>query len=129
VSAKHHLPAVKSFKDWNTYDAILGMKVYMSANMEDLQYQFLQDTDQIFNSENQMKARVLALEMHNLSQNFVMQMSSWMESSYQELVTTSEASEEEAWDVVGACIKMIFEVICVPQAQVANATMGPSPKN
>jgi hypothetical protein len=129
VSAKHLLPAVKSFKDWNTYDGVSGTKGCMAAGMEDLKYQFRQDINQSFQSDGQMPARTLALEMHDLAQNFVMEMSSWMDSFYQELVTTSEASEDEAWDVVGACIKKMFEVIRVPRAQAANATMDPCPKN
>jgi hypothetical protein len=49
-----------------------------------------------------------------------------MDSFYQELVTTSEATEEEAWEVLGACIKKMFEVIRVPRAQASNATMESS---
>ncbi len=49
-----------------------------------------------------------------------------MDSFYQELVTTTEATEEEAWEVVGACIKKMFEVIRVPRAQASNATMDSS---
>lgn len=63
------------------------------------------------------------MEMHELSQNFVLEMSSWMDAFYQELVTTSEASEDEAWDVVGACIRKVFEILRVPRAQASIATM------
>ncbi len=49
-----------------------------------------------------------------------------MDSFYQELVSTSEATEDEAWEVVGACIKKMFEVIRVPRAQASNATMDAS---
>jgi hypothetical protein len=52
-----------------------------------------------------------------------------MDSFFQELVTTSEATEEEAWEVVSACIKKMFEVIRVPRAQAVNATMDPNPKS
>jgi hypothetical protein len=71
----------------------------------------------------------MASEMHELSQNFVIEMSSWMDSFYQELVSTSEATEEEAWDVVSACIRKMFKVIRVPRAQAANVTMDGDPKS
>ncbi len=129
MTAKHHLPAVKSVKDWNTYDGVSGVKGYIAAGMEDLKYQFRQDIDQSFISESKMKARVLAIEMYKLSQNFVMEMSSWMDAFYKGLVTMSEASEEEAWDVIGSCIKKMCEVIRVPQAQAANATMDANPSS
>jgi hypothetical protein len=129
ASAKHHLPAVKSFKEWNAYDGVSGVKSYINTGMEDLKYQLRQDIDQNFDLAQHSQARLLAMEMHELSQNFVMEMGSWMDSFFQELVTTSEASEEEAWDVVGACIRKVFEVIRVPRAQAANATMDADAKS
>jgi hypothetical protein len=64
------------------------------------------------------------MEMHGSSQNFMMEMCSRMDSFYQELITTSEASEEEACDVIGACIKMMFETIRVPRAQASKCHNG-----
>jgi len=52
-----------------------------------------------------VKAKILALGMHKLFQNFVIEMCTWMDSFYQELVITSEATTEEAWEVMGTCIK------------------------
>jgi len=129
LSPKHHLPSVKTFKEWNTFDGVSGVKGYIAAGMEDLRYQFRQDIDHALSLEQYTKARLLATEMHEGSQNFVMEMSSWMDAFFQELVTTSEASEEEAWEVVGACIRKVFEVIRVPRAQAANATMDGDPKS
>jgi hypothetical protein len=37
--SKHHLPAIKSFKDWNTFDGVSGVKGYISLGMEDLKHQ------------------------------------------------------------------------------------------
>jgi len=76
VSTKQHLPSVKTFKEWNTFDGVSGVKGYIAAGMEDLKYQFCQDIDQALSLEQHMKARLLATEMHECSQNFVMEMSS-----------------------------------------------------
>jgi len=84
------------------------------AGMEDLKYPFRQDIEHAMDLATYTKARLQATEMHKCAQNFVMEMSSWMDAFYQELVSTSEATEEEAWEVVGGCIKKIFEVIWVP---------------
>jgi hypothetical protein len=51
-----------------------------------------------------------------------MEMGSWMDAFYQELVTTSEVSEEEACKVVGAYIRKMFKEIQFLWAQVSNAT-------
>ncbi len=114
LNNKHHLPAVKSFHDWNTFDGVSGIKGYIAAGMEDLKYQFRQDIEQSFIEDSQTKAKFLALEMHELSQNYVLELSTWMDAFYQELVSMSEATEEEAWEVVGACVKKVFETLRIP---------------
>jgi hypothetical protein len=129
TSPKHHLPSVKLFREWNTFDGVSGVKGNIAAGMEDLKYQFRQDIDHSLSLDQHTKARLLATEMHECSQNFVMEMSSWMDAFFQELVATSEASEEEAWEVVGACIRKVFEVIRIPRVQAANATMDVDPKS
>jgi hypothetical protein len=97
--------------------------------IDDLKYQFQQDINQAFDSAAMLKARILAMEMHELAQNFVMKMSSGMYSFYQELLNTSQATEDEAWDIVGACIRKMFKIIRVLRAQASNATMDPNPAN
>ncbi len=125
-TSKHHLPAIKSFKDWNTFNGVSGVKSYIAMGMEDLKFQLQQDIEHSFGAEGLMKARMLAMEMHELSQNFVMELSTWIDAFYQELISTSEATEDEAWEVVGACVKKVFEMLRVPRAQASNATMDRS---
>jgi hypothetical protein len=60
--------------------------------------------------------------MHSKSQIFVAEMSNWMDVFYQELLSTSEATEDEAWDLVSACIKKVFEELRRVRAGAANAT-------
>jgi hypothetical protein len=45
TTGRHHLPAIKSFKEWNTYDGVSGVKSYINTGMEDLKYQLCQDID------------------------------------------------------------------------------------
>lgn len=54
-------------------------------------------------------AWVLANDMAKY-QIFVAEMTNWMDVFYQELLTTSEASEEEAWELVIACIKTTWNI-------------------
>jgi hypothetical protein len=48
---------------------------------------------------------------------------------YQELLTTSEATEEEAWELVSGCIKKIFEDLRRVRATAANATSEINPSS
>jgi len=107
ASQKHQLPAIKTFKEWNTFDGVSGVMSHIALGMDDINYQLHQDIEQAFGTDSMVKAR----EMHELSQNFVMELCTWIDAFYQELVSTSEAAEEEAWEVVGACMKKVFEMI------------------
>ncbi len=120
-NAKHHLPAVKSFKEWNAFDAESGVKSFILNGMEDLKVQLYQDISSFFDTDQHYDARVLAHDMHSKSQIFVAEMCNWMDMFYQELLTTSEATEEEAWELVAACIKKVFEELRRARATAANA--------
>jgi hypothetical protein len=48
TSTKHHFPAVKSFKDWNFFDAESGIKSFILNDMEDLKLQLYQDIPTFF---------------------------------------------------------------------------------
>jgi len=96
ASVKHHLPAVRSFKEWNTFDGVSGVKSFIAAGMDDLKYQFRQDIDRTLDLETHTKARLLAAEMLKSSQTFVVEMSSWVDAFYQELISTSDATEDKA---------------------------------
>jgi hypothetical protein len=126
-SLKHHLPSVKSFRKWNTYDGASGAKGYISTSMDNLKYQLRQDIDQALSLDAHCMAWSLANKMHELSQNFVLETCNWMDAFYQELISTLGDTKEEAWDVVGACIKKMLKMIRAPRAQAANATMDSSP--
>jgi len=98
--------------------------------MEDLKLQLYQDITSFFLEDKFYDARMLAHDMHNKSQIFVAEMCNWMDVFYQELLTTSEATEEEAWELVSGCIKRIFEDLRRVRASAANATseINPSTK-
>jgi hypothetical protein len=61
--------------------------------------------------------------MHSKSQICVAKMSNWVDVFFQELITTFEASEEQAWDLVAACIKKVFEELRRVRASAADATL------
>jgi len=95
--------------------------------MEDLKLQLYQDITNFFLDDKFYDAKMLAHDMHNKSQIFVAEMCNWMDVFYQELLTTSEATEEEAWELVSGCIKRILEDLRRVRASTANATSEPNP--
>jgi hypothetical protein len=109
TNVKNYLPAVKSFKEWNSFTVESGIKTFILNDMEDLKLQLYQDVANFFTADQFYDARVLANDMHCQSQVFIAEISNWMDVFYQELLTTSEATDEDSWDLVSACNKRSFE--------------------
>jgi hypothetical protein len=73
------------------------VKSFILNGMEDLKLQlYPQEISTFFNLDGLYDARVLTNDMHSKSQIIVVEMANWMDVVYQELPTTSEATEEEA---------------------------------
>jgi hypothetical protein len=126
---KNHLPAVKTFKEWISFDSESGVKSFILNKMEDLKLQVYHDIANLFVSDQFYDARVLANDMHSKSQIFVAEVTHWMDVFYQELLTTSEATEEEACEFVLACIKQVFKDLRRVRAGAANATSESDPSS
>ncbi len=75
TNVKNHLPVVKSFKEWNSFDAESGVKSFILNGMEDLKLQLYQDISNFFNADQFYDAKVLANDMHSKSQIFIAEMS------------------------------------------------------
>jgi hypothetical protein len=63
-TSRHHVPAIKSFNDGNTFDGVTEMKSYIAMGMEDLKFQLRQNIEHSFGADRPVKARILAMEMH-----------------------------------------------------------------
>jgi hypothetical protein len=74
------------------FDSESGVKSFILNGMEDLKLQFYQYIAGFFKDQF-IDTRGLANDMHSKSQIFVAKMSNWMDVFFQELNTTSEASE------------------------------------
>jgi hypothetical protein len=105
TNVENHFPAVKSFNEWNSFDATSGVRTTILNGMEDPKLHKYQDISNFLNKDQFYVARVLASNMHSKSQVYIAEMTSWMDVFYQELLTTSEATEEDVWELVSACIK------------------------
>jgi hypothetical protein len=127
AQSRYHLPAVRSFKDWNAHDGESGTKKFILDGLYDLKRQFLSDVGSIFNEDKFYDAWIMATDMHSKSDQFITEMCGWMDAFYFELRETSEATEEEAWELVSSCVKQIFEDLCRVRASAANASSEISP--
>jgi hypothetical protein len=118
-SEKSPLNAVRDFKSWNPQNNVGGVKRKIEKGLDDLRLQIpesVKDACYLL-----PKAERLALQMHDRSQAFLVDMCNWIDSFYLELKTTSQCSPEEAWHLVALWVKMVFEELRLPRAKAANA--------
>ncbi len=48
AAPRFHLPAVRSFKDWNAHDGESGIKKFILDGLYNLKQQFLSDVSEVF---------------------------------------------------------------------------------
>jgi hypothetical protein len=120
ASTRHNLPAVKSFKDWNPRDGTSGVKSYIATGLDDLKLQVRQEIEDSFPSD-QTEAKSLARDMHDGSQTFLSELMAFSGDFFDELIHSSDSMEEEAWELLSALIKRVFEEFRKVRASAANA--------
>jgi hypothetical protein len=114
------LPAVKSYRAWNPFDGATGVKQFIEKGLDDLRLSLGNDVETFFVDHDE--ARMLASELLTRSRTFVTELCSWMDSFYGELISQSQITPEEAWELVAACVRKFFETIRTVRAPAANAS-------
>jgi hypothetical protein len=108
ASTRHNLPAVRSFKDWNPRDGTSGVKAYIATGLDDLKLQVRTEIEDSF-PPDESEAKSLARDMHDGSQTFLSELMAFSGDFFDELMHSSDTTEEEAWELLSALIKRIFE--------------------
>jgi hypothetical protein len=109
TATKYNLPAIRTFEDWNPQDGVSGIKDYIMSGVVDLQQQITQEIDDLFDPVGQPEARALAMDMLSQSQRFIVELVAWIDQFYIELIKSSQATPEEAWELISSLIRRIFE--------------------
>jgi hypothetical protein len=126
TSTRHNLPAVRTFKDWNPRDGTSGVKTYVATGLDDLKLQVRTDIEDSF-PPDESEAKSLARDMHDGSQTFLSELMAFSGDFFDELMHSSDTAEEEAWELLSALIKKIFEELRKVRASAANAARDKNP--
>lgn len=119
LSINTPLAALPDYATWNSNDNFSDVKSRIQRGLDDLK---LQIGDAITTScYLHPKAERLAQKMHDLSHTFLSELSSWIDSFYNELKATSHCTPQEAWHLVALCVQKLFEELRIPRARAANA--------
>jgi hypothetical protein len=126
VSPKHKLPAVKTYVDWTTFDQDSGVMNYILRGIDDLKLQITNEIHSIL-GEDFPEATKLAAEMHTASHYFICQLCTFVTDFVQKMSSTAESPIEEAWELVSACVRKIFDELRRVRAAAANAMAEQNP--
>ena len=126
ISPKHKLPAVKSYADWTTFDQDSGVMNYILRGIDDLKIQITNEIHSIL-GDDFPEAMKLAAEMHTASHYFICQMCTFVTDFVQEMASTAESPIEEAWELVSACVRKIFDELRRVRAAASNAMAEQNP--
>ena len=126
VSAKHKLPAVKKYEDWTTFDQDSGVMNFILRGIDDLKIQITNEIHSTLGDEFP-EAVKLATEMHTASHYFICQLCTFVTDFVQEMSSTAESPIEEAWELVSACVRKVFDELRRVRAAASNAMAEQNP--
>ena len=126
ISPKHKLPAVKTYADWTTFDQDSGVMNYILRGIDDLKLQITNEINSVL-GDDFPEANKLAGEMHIASHYFICQMCTFVTDFVQEMSSTAESLVEEAWELVSACLRKIFDELRRVRAAASNAMAEQNP--
>ena len=99
---------------------------YILRGIDDLKLQITSDIQSIL-GDDFPEAYKLASEMHTALHYFICQMCTFITDFVQEMVSTAESPIDEAWDLVSACVRKIFDELRRVRAPASNAMVEVNP--
>jgi hypothetical protein len=90
------LPGLPTFREWDGGDRYLGLKVELS--------EFMIPMGQHYRHCLSGEALIVAIEMLATSKLFISDLSTWINTTYQDTRARIMASEKEAWSLISHCV-------------------------
>jgi hypothetical protein len=101
------LPGLPTFREWDGGDGYLGLKVELANKLGEFMVPMGQHYRQCLAGE----ALIVAMEMLASSKLFISDLSTWINTTYQDTRARTMASEKEAWSLISHCVRVIFKLL------------------
>jgi BMFP domain-containing protein YqiC len=101
------LPGLPTFKEWDGGDGYLGLKVELANKLGEFMIPMGQHYRQCLSGE----ALIVAMEMIASSKLFISDLSTWINTTYQDTRARTMALEKEAWSLISHCVRVIFKLL------------------
>jgi hypothetical protein len=113
------LPGLPTFKEWDGGDGYLGLKVELANKLSE----FMSPMGQHYRHCLTGEALLTAMEMLAASKLFISDLSTWINTTYQDTRARTMASEKEAWSLISHCVRVIFKLLRDARASGARWTV------
>jgi hypothetical protein len=101
------LPGLPTFREWDGGDGYLGLKVELANKLGEFMIPMGQHYRQCLSGEG----LIVAMEMLAASKLFISDLSTWINTTYQDTRARTMASEKEAWSLISHCVRVIFKLL------------------
>jgi hypothetical protein len=102
------LPVLPTFREWDGSDGYVGLlKVELANKLGEFMVLMGQHYRQCLSG----KALVVAMEMLAARKLFISDLSTWINTTYQDTWARTMALEKEAWSLISHCVRVILKLL------------------
>ena len=101
------LPGLPTFREWDGGDGYLGLKVELANKLNE----FMSPMGEHYRSCLAGEGLIVAIEMLAGSKLFISDLSTWINTTYQDTRARTMASEAEAWSLISHCVRVVFKLL------------------
>ena len=116
------LPALPSYKEWDAGDGYNGLRITLADRTKD----FVSSMGTYYRGSLTGEALTIANEMLSRSKTFIADLSTWINTTYQDTLARTMSSEKEAWALLSHCVRVVFKLLRDARASGARWTPGTS---
>jgi hypothetical protein len=103
------LSGLPTYREWDGGDGYLGLKVELASKLSEFMSSMGQHYCHWCLSG---EALIIAIEMlAAASKHFISDLSTWINTKYQDTRAWTMASEKEAWSLISHCVRVIFKLL------------------
>jgi hypothetical protein len=116
------LPSLPTYKEWDGGDGYNGLRITLSDRISE----FVPQMGYYYRTRLAGEALNVAIEMLSTSKTFIADLSTWVNTTYQDTLARTMSSEKEAWALISHCVRVVFKLLRDARSSGARWTPGTS---
>jgi hypothetical protein len=116
------LPALPTYKEWDGGDGYNGLRIALA----DRGKEWVTSLSTYYRGRLTGEALTIANEMLSRSKTFIADLSTWINTTYQDTLARTMSSEKEAWALLSHCVRVVFKLLRDARSSGARWTPGTS---